>query len=74
MRRISTTEQTARKERIAAIRRCRACDPCGWQLNVDGGPIDPAVRCTHDAASPPTPVRDITEPIHQPDLSEGTES
>ncbi|KWX19725.1 hypothetical protein AFM11_34345 [Mycolicibacterium wolinskyi] len=65
MSRLGAVEQAARKERYAAIRRCRYCDPVGWRLQPDGEPIDPAVRCTH---SPPAPVRDITEPIHQPDL------
>jgi hypothetical protein len=60
-------EQAAREERLAAIRRCRRCDPCGWRLDDDGIPVDPARRCTHDAR-PPAAVRDITEPIHQADL------
>lgn len=61
-------EQAAREERLAAIRRCPSCDPCGWQLGPDHTPIEPAVRCTHDAR-PPAAVRDISEPIHQADLS-----
>ena len=65
MSRLSATEVVARKERVAAIRRCRYCDPCGWRYGPDGDPIDPAIRCTH---RPPAPARDITEPIHQPEL------
>lgn len=62
-------DQAAREERVAAIRRCRRCDPCGWKLGPDCTPIDPAVRCTH---SPPMPAsnRDITEPIHRTDDTE----
>lgn len=67
MSRRSTIEQTARVERLAAIQRCRRCDPCGWQLGPDRTPIDPAIRCTHIK---PQPVRDITAPIHQPDDTE----
>lgn len=70
MSRLSAAELAARKERVAAIRRCRHCDPCGWRLRPDGEPIDPAVRCTH---RPPTRERDITEPIRQADLFEDTE-
>lgn len=67
----SAADQAARKERLAAIRQCRRCDPCGWKLGPDGTPIDPAVRCTH--SSPPAPPsasdgRDFTEPIHEFDL------
>lgn len=65
MRRQRAIEQTAREQRLSAIDRCRACDPCGWQLGPDHTPIEPARRCAHN--SPPA-VRDITEPIHQPDL------
>lgn len=65
MTRRSAADQTSARERYAAIRRCRHCDPVGWRLQPNGEPIDPAVRCTH---SPPSSVRDITEPIHQPDL------
>lgn len=60
MSRLTAVELAARKERVAAIRACRRCDPCGWLLDVD-----PAVRCAH---RPPAPARDITEPVHQPDL------
>lgn len=67
MSRRSAAELTARKERLAAIRRCRRCDPCGWALRPDDVPIDPAIRCTHSAPHPPA-VRDISEPIHEPDL------
>lgn len=66
MSQLSAIEQTARKERLSAIGRCRRCDPCGWQLDTDGTPIEPAVRCDHGVpTTPPRPVRDITEPIHQ---------
>ncbi|BBY67559.1 hypothetical protein [Mycolicibacterium helvum] len=65
----SDIEQTGRKARYAAIRRCRHCDPCGWRLLPDGTPIDPAVRCDHNSPpSAPASGRDITEPIHKPDL------
>jgi len=60
MSRLSSVELAARRERVAAIRRCRFCDPVGWRLDVD-----PVIRCTH---RPPAPARDITEPVHQPDL------
>lgn len=66
-------EQAARKERFAAIRRCRGCDPCGWRLGLDQVPIDPAVRCTHSAPGPPrAPAPDATpdlfsEPRHRPE-------
>lgn len=70
MTRLSAVEPAARKERVAATRRCWHCDPCGWRLLPNGEPIDPAVRCTHKA---PAPVRDITEPIRQADLFEDTE-
>jgi hypothetical protein len=60
-------EQAARAERAAAIRQCRRCDPCGWRLGPDHTPIEPAVRCDHDAPATPPDVRDITGPIHQPD-------
>jgi hypothetical protein len=61
-------DHAARNERLAAIRRCRRCDPCGWQLGSDQTPIDPAVRCTHNRPPPAAWGRDITEPIHEPDL------
>jgi hypothetical protein len=64
MNRRSAIEQASRENRLSATRRCRRCDPCGWQLGPDDTPIDPAVRCTHNTPTPP-PVRDITEPIHQ---------
>lgn len=65
MSRVPAIEQAAREERLLAIRRCRRCDPNGWQLAPDGTPVEPARRCVH--TSPPA-VRDITEPIHQRDL------
>lgn len=71
MSRLSGAELAARKERVAAIRQCGYCDPCGWRYGPDGDPIDPAVRCTH---SPPAPARDITEPIHQPELFDTQET
>ena len=67
MTRRTPVEQAERKERFAAIRRCRRCDPCGWKLGPDRTPIDPATRCDHGAPAPAPAVRDITEPIHQPD-------
>lgn len=67
MSRRSDAEQAAREERASVIRRCRRCDPCGWQLGPDHTPIDPAVRCTHGSPAP-TAVRDVSEPIHEPDL------
>ncbi|SLE60986.1 Uncharacterised protein [Mycobacteroides abscessus subsp. massiliense] len=70
MSRRRAAEQTAREERASAIRRCRRCDPCGWQLDLDHTPIEPAVRCDHGAPAAPPAVRDITEPIHQPDDTE----
>ncbi|ODR06421.1 hypothetical protein BHQ21_11570 [Mycobacterium sherrisii] len=63
-------EQAAHAERASAIRQCRRCDPCGWKLAADRTPIEPAVRCDHGAPATPPPVRDITEPIHQPDDTE----
>ncbi|TDL01540.1 hypothetical protein EI067_00365 [Mycobacterium paragordonae] len=66
-RRRGAIEQPARDERLAAIRRCPRCDPFGWKLGPDHTPIEPAVRCTHDAR-PPAAVRDITEPLHQPEM------
>lgn len=66
MNRLSAAEQAARKQRFAAIRSCRRCDPCGWALDDDGAPIDPAVRCTHSTPAPP--ARDVTVPIPEPDL------
>jgi hypothetical protein len=69
MSRRSAVDQTAREARMAAIRACRSCDPCGWQLGPDRTPIDPAIRCTHDRPPlAPASVWDITEPIHEPDL------
>jgi hypothetical protein len=67
MSRRSAVEQAAREERLAAIRRCRRCDPCGWRLGPDQTPIDPAVRCTHNQSALAS-GRDITEPIHELDL------
>lgn len=64
MSRRRAIEQAAREERLAAIRRCRRCDPSGWQLGPDRTPIEPARRCTHN--SPPA-VRDIAEPIRPHD-------
>ena len=64
MSRRRDAERAAREERASAIRACRSCDPCGWKLAADRTPIEPAVRCTH--RPPPTPARDITQPIHQP--------
>lgn len=68
MTRRSATEQAAREERLAAIRTCCHCDECGWQLNTDGTPVDPAVRCDHGAPTTPPAVQDITELLHTPDL------
>ena len=73
MNRRGAVELAARKERAAAIRRCWRCDPCGWQLDTDGTPIEPAVRCTHNASNPP-PIPDaapdlFSEPRHQPEES-----
>ncbi|SEH79581.1 hypothetical protein SAMN04489835_4231 [Mycolicibacterium rutilum] len=67
MSRRRVIEKAAREERASAIRRCRRCDPCGWLLGPDRTPIDPAVRCTHRTPTSPA-VRDITVPIHEPDL------
>jgi hypothetical protein len=67
MSRDRAIEQAARKQRLSAIDRCRACDPTGWKLAPDRTPIEPAVRCTHNAPTP-SAVRDITEPIHPPEL------
>jgi hypothetical protein len=68
MSRRSAIEQAAPGERLSAIRRCRRCDPCGWQLDPDHTPSDPAVRCRRDSQPPPPASdRDITEPIHQPE-------
>lgn len=69
-RRSSAIEQAAREGRASAIRRCRRCDPCGWKLGPDHTPVEPAVRCDH---RPPPPARDITEPLHEPDLFTDTE-
>lgn len=66
MRRQRAIEQAAREQRLSAIDRCRACDPCGWRLGPDRTPIEPAVRCTHNSPPPPPASgRDISEPIHQ---------
>jgi hypothetical protein len=67
MNRRTAVDQTAREERLSAIRRCRRCVPCGWKLGPDQTPIDPAVRCTHNSPPPPS-GRDISEPIHDPGL------
>lgn len=67
MSRRSMVEQTARAERMSAIRRCRHCDSSGWRLGCDGLPADIARRCDH---SPPAQVRDITEPVYQLQLTE----
>ncbi|OCB19271.1 hypothetical protein A5674_07315 [Mycobacterium malmoense] len=67
MSRRCTTEHAKQEEVRSAIRRCRRCDPCGWQLGPDDTPIGPAVRCTHRTPTP-SAVRDITAPIHEPDL------
>lgn len=68
MSRRSAIDQAAREERLFAIRRCRRCDPCGWQLGSDHTPIEPAVRCAHKSPPPPPASgRDVTEPIHQPE-------
>ncbi|MCV7404512.1 hypothetical protein [Mycobacterium marseillense] len=69
-----SAEQAAREERLSAIRRCRRCDPCGWLLGPDRTPVDPARRCDHGAPATPPAVRDITEPIHQPDLFDTEEN
>lgn len=68
MTRRSAIERAAREERLSAIRRCRRCDPNGWRLGPDRTPVEPAVRCDRGAPATPPAVRDITEPIHQPDL------
>ncbi|WP_157933562.1 hypothetical protein [Mycobacteroides abscessus] len=67
MSRRGAKDQIAREERASAIRQCRRCDPCGWKLAADRTPIEPAVRCDHGAPAAPPDIRDITEPIHQPD-------
>lgn len=72
MSRRSDAQRAARAERASAIRRCRRCDPCGWRLDPDRTPIEPAVRCDHDAPATPPAVRDINEPLHQPDDTEET--
>ena len=66
MTRLSADEQAARDARMAAIRSCGRCDPSGWRLGRDRTPLDPAVRCDHDAPSLPPAGRDVTEPIHEP--------
>ena len=62
MSRLSAVELAARKERVAAIRRCRHCDEVGWRLDTD-----PVVRCDH---RPPAPARDITEPLFDAEETE----
>jgi len=62
----SSAERAARDERVSKTRHCRRCDPCGWLLDTDGTPVDPAVRCQH-GARPPV-CRDISEPIHQQEI------
>lgn len=69
MSRRRDAERAAREQRASAIRQCRRCDPCGWQLGPDRTPIEPAVRCTHRAPTTPPAVRDITGPIHTHDNS-----
>lgn len=71
MTRRGAVDQAAGQDRLSAIRRCHRCDPCGWKLGPDGTPVDLAVRCTH---TPPAPVRDITKPIHEPDLFDAEET
>jgi hypothetical protein len=66
MSRRNAIDQAAREERVSKTRQCPSCDPCGWKLGSDGTPLDPAVRCSH-GAQPPV-CRDITEPVHQPEL------
>lgn len=63
MTRRSAADAAAGRERVAAIRACRRCDPSGWLLGPDGRAADVAVRCTHSA--PPPAGRDITGPIHE---------
>lgn len=67
MSRRSAIEQAAPGERLSAVRRCRRCAQCSWQLGPDHTPIDPAVRCRHKSQPPPASDRTITEPIHQPE-------
>lgn len=79
MSRHNAIEKAVRKERLSAIRRCRHCDPCGWQLGWDHTPIDPVVRCTHGATTSPSGRRISTlnqdsnlfsEPIQRSDDTE----
>lgn len=64
-----SVEQAAREERLAAIDQCPSCDPSGWRLGLDHTPIDPAVRCDHNAPpSNPGAGRDITQPLHEHEL------
>lgn len=42
-------ERQRRAERIAARNACRLCDDSGWRLGPDLTPIEPAVRCDHQA-------------------------
>ncbi|MFZ0715918.1 hypothetical protein [Mycobacterium sp.] len=70
MSRRNATEQIAREERVSKIRQCRRCHPCGWLLDTDGTPIEPAIRCTH-GARPPV-FRDITAPIHEREFDSGS--
>lgn len=70
MTRRDAIEQAARQARIAAIRSCGGCDPSGWLLGPDRTPIEPAVRCDRAAPAKPPAVRDITQPVHQPNRTE----
>lgn len=37
-----------RNQRLAELRAaCPCCDEHGWQLDADGQPLDPAIRCDH---------------------------
>lgn len=67
MSRRKATDQAAREERLSKIRQCPSCDPCGWKLGPDRTPIEPAVRCSHDAR-PLAPIRDFNELIHRQEL------
>ncbi|WP_111512244.1 hypothetical protein [Mycobacterium kyogaense] len=60
---------TDKDARAAAIRECVRCDQWGWQLDVDGAPVDPARRCPHRAAPA---ARAFDEPLHErTDTEEG---
>ena len=63
MTRRSAADLAALRERAAAMRACRRCDPSGWLLGPDGRASDLAVRCTH--AAPPPAGRDLSGPIHE---------